>query len=67
MAFCEKPSKLVDLDKPSNRSCKLLCFRVLIKFFSKKLQKVWHFVKNGGKYVVSKQARCARSLQIRLG
>ena len=34
MGFCEKSSKLVDLAKTSNLSCKLPCFRVFSKKFS---------------------------------
>ena len=35
LRFCEKPSKLSDLAETSNFSCKLPCFRVLMKFSTK--------------------------------
>ena len=41
LGFCEKPSKLMDLAKSSNFSCKLPCFRVLIKFSAKSCKKCW--------------------------
>ena len=48
MAFCEKPSKLVDLAKTSNFLCKLPCFWVLVMFSAKSCKKygiLWKTIK----------------------
>ena len=45
MAFCEKPQKRVDLAKTSNFFMQTTMFYGFDQVFSKKLQKLWHFVK----------------------
>ena len=46
MAFCEKPLKLVDLFKTSNLFLQTTIFQGFEQILSKKLRKLWHFVKN---------------------
>ena len=46
MAFCEKLQKRVDLAKTSNFLVQTTMFWGFDQVFSKKLQKLWHFVKN---------------------
>ena len=46
MAFCEKPPKRVDLAKTSNFFVQTTMSQGFDQILGKKLQKVWHFVKN---------------------
>ena len=51
MAFCEKPQKRVDVAKTSNLFVQTTMFWGFDQVFSKKLQKLWHFVKKPQKRI----------------